>query len=99
MPDAQNGYHEKFEVVLKYSGQNFFMLIWVVFRLTVSTTSWSEDHPFFERYLALLERHKLVKAAEADQKGLGSEYNLVGGWYPQLSLMVLRQREAKQFCN
>ena len=62
---------------------------------TVSTTSWSkEDHPFFERYLALLERHKLVKAAEADIKGARQRIqSTVGGWYPQLNLSSFYGKE------
>ena len=63
--------------------------------LTVSTTGWSkEDHPFFERYLTLLKRHKLVKAAEADIEGARQRIqSTVGGWYPQLNLSSFYGKE------
>ena len=62
---------------------------------TVSTTSWSkEDHSFLERYLALLEHHKLVKAAEADVEGARQRIqSTVGGWYPQLNLSSFYGKE------
>ncbi len=61
----------------------------------VPTTSWSkEDLPFFERYLALLENHKLVKAAEADLEGARQRIqSAVGGWYPQLNLSSFYGKE------
>ena len=73
----------------------FSCLFGLFLALTVSTTSWSEeDHPFFERYLALLERHKLVKAAEADIEGARQRIqSVVGGWYPQLNLSSFYGKE------
>ena len=49
---------------------------------------WAEDRlPFFERYLALLERHQLVKAAESDIKAARERIqSTIGGWYPNLNL-------------
>ena len=53
-----------------------------------STHGWAEDRlPFFERYKALLERHKLVKAAEFDIEGARERIqSTIGGWYPNLNL-------------
>lgn len=46
-----------------------------------------ESLPFFDRYVALLERHKLVKAAESDITGARERIqSSVGGWYPRLNL-------------
>ena len=53
-----------------------------------------EGLPFFERYLALLERHKLVKAAEADVEGARQRIqSAVGGWYPRLNLSSFYGKE------
>lgn len=55
---------------------------------TVSTSGTAEETlPFFDRYLALLERHKLVKAAESDIRGARERIqSQIGGWYPNLNL-------------
>ena len=49
---------------------------------------WAEDRlPFSERYITLLERHKLVKAAESDIKAARERIqSTIGGWYPNLNL-------------
>ena len=55
---------------------------------TVSTSGTADETlPFFDRYLALLERHKLVKAAESDIRGARERIqSQIGGWYPNLNL-------------
>ena len=76
-------------------GKIFTCLFGLFLASTVSATSWSkEEHPFFERYLALLERHKLVKAAEADIEAARQRIqSTVGGWYPQLNLSSFYGKE------
>ena len=59
-----------------------------ILALLLPTYGWAEDgSPFFKRYIALLERHKLVKAAESDIKAARERIqSTIGGWYPNLNL-------------
>lgn len=53
-----------------------------------------EPQPLLERYIALLERHKLVKAAEADITGSRERIQTaIGGWYPRLNLSSFYGKE------
>lgn len=61
----------------------------------MSTSAWAQETlPFFDRYIALLERHKLVKAAEADISGARERIqSSIGGWYPRLNLSSFYGKE------
>lgn len=63
--------------------------------MTISSSGLAEESlPFFERYVALLERHKLVKAAESDITGARERIqSTIGGWYPQLNLSAFYGKE------
>ncbi|PPR60061.1 MAG: hypothetical protein CFH10_01680, partial [Alphaproteobacteria bacterium MarineAlpha4_Bin2] len=59
-----------------------------------ATLTAEENLPFFDRYLALLERHKLVKAAESDITSARERVqSQIGGWYPNLNLSAFYGKE------
>jgi len=66
--------------------------------VTGSSTGWADtSQPFFERYIGLLERHKLVKAAEADIEAQRDRIqSTIGGWYPRLNLSAFYGREVQK---
>ena len=70
--------------------QGFVLPVLVGVLLHVASAGYGEANeasPFFERIVALLERHKLVKAAESDIVGARERVqSSIGGWYPRLNL-------------
>ena len=61
---------------------------------TVSAGWPASSQPFLERYAALIERHQLVKAAEADIDAQRERIkSAIGGWYPRLNLTGFYGRE------
>jgi adhesin transport system outer membrane protein len=72
-------------------------LFGLLFAVTLpSHSSAEESSPFFESYMALLERHKLVKAAESDIAGARERIrSATGGWYPKLTLSAFYGKEKK----
>jgi adhesin transport system outer membrane protein len=72
-------------------------LFGLLFAVTLTTHGWAEERsPFFESYMALLERHKLVKAAESDITGARERIrSATGGWYPRLTLSAFYGKEKK----
>ena len=69
-----------------------FIILLAVSAASASFPAFSQ--PFFERYEALLERHKLVKAAEADIEAQRERIkSTIGGWYPRLNLTGFYGRE------
>ena len=71
------------------------LLFGLLLAVSVPSNGWANSsQPFFERYMALLERHKLVKAAESDiaasRERIQSE---IGGWYPKINLSAFYGKE------
>jgi adhesin transport system outer membrane protein len=72
-------------------------LFGLLFAVAFTADSWAEENsPFVESYIALLERHKLVKAAESDITGARERIrSAIGGWYPRLNLTSFYGKEKK----
>ena len=71
------------------------LLFGLLLAVSVPSIGWANSsQPFFERYMALIERHKLVKAAESDiaasRERIQSE---IGGWYPKINLSAFYGKE------
>lgn len=68
----------------------------ILYAVTPAVAAAEQALPFFERVVALLERHKLVKAAESDVVGARERVQTaVGGWYPRLNLSSHYGKEAQ----